>query len=259
MNLKQKLNAKQLLLGTFIKSTHYHNTEVLAHTNLDVLCLDAEHAPFDRGDLDSCIMAARTKNMPTLIRVSNTDHATLLSSLDIGADGLVLPHIKTPEQAKAIIKNCFYGNNGRGYAGSSRFAGYTTHALTDNLASNKSSTCIIAQIEDADALDNIEQLCQIDEIDCIFIGRMDLTISLGETNPSAPIVLEAITKIAKAAAKYNKCCGMFVGNLSELSHWQSLGVSFYLLGSDHSFLLSGAKQLREQFETATGAQNNEHS
>ena len=44
---------------------------------------------------------------------------------------------------------------------------------------------------------------------------------------------------------------MFVGNLSELSHWQSLGVSFYLLGSDHSFLLSGAKQLRADFESAT--------
>ena len=110
----------------------------------------------------------------------------LLSSLDIGADGLVLPHIKTPEQAKAIIKNCFYGNNGRGYAGSSRFAGYTTHALTDNLASNKSSTCIIAQIEDADALDNIEQLCQIDEIDCIFIAILQPLI-LPTIMPPPPI------------------------------------------------------------------------
>lgn len=252
MNLKQRLNNKQLLLGTFIKSTHYHNTEVLAHTNLDVLCLDAEHAPFDRGDLDSCIMAARTKNVPTIIRVSSTDHATILSSLDIGADGVVLPHIKTPDQARAIIKSCFYGYNGRGYAGSSRFAGYTTHALIDNLAENKASTCIIAQIEDADALDHIDELCQIEEIDCIFVGRIDLTISLGETNPNAPRVIEAVTKIVNSAAKNNKCCGMFVGNLSELSHWRSLGVSFYLLGSDHSFLLNGAKQLRAEFESAIG-------
>jgi len=110
MTLKQQLTSKEPILGTFIKSTHYHNTEVLAHSTLDVLCLDAEHAPFDRGDLDSCVLAAKSKSMPVVIRVPNNDPSTLLNALDVGADGVVLPHICNAEQLDSIVKKCFYGN-----------------------------------------------------------------------------------------------------------------------------------------------------
>lgn len=251
MNLKQKLANKQPLIGTFIKTTHYHNTEVLAHSPLDLLCLDAEHAPFTRADLDTCILAAKSKNMPTVVRVPNTESSTLLNALDIGADGLVLPHICSAQQARAIVKKCFYGNDGRGYAGSSRFGGYTTKTLPENLDANKNETCVIAQIEDLSALDEIDEICQVEGIDCIFVGRMDLTVSLGETDAKAPNVLAAVKQIVTAAHKANKATGMFVADLNELPLWLEMGVSLFLLSSDHSFLLSGAKALKNTFEQAT--------
>jgi len=250
MSLKQLLAEKKPLLGTFLKTPHFHNTEVLAHTNLDVLCLDAEHAPFDRADLDTCVLAAKSQQMPVVIRVPDTENTTLLNALDLGADGVVLPHIMNAEHARKVVKKCFYGPDGRGYAGSTRFAGYTTKKLPDNLANNKNQTCVIAQIEDLEAVEDIEAICQVDGIDCIFIGRMDLTVALEQVSASHSDVLTAVEKVVAAANKYDKNCGMFVGDLTELPHWIAKGVSLFLLGSDHSFMLAGAKQLQQTFNAA---------
>lgn len=250
MSLKQSLAQKTPLIGTFIKTPHFHNTEVLAHTGLDVLCLDAEHAPFDRADLDKCVLAARSQQKPVVIRVPDTESTTILNALDLGADGVVLPHILNAEHARSVVKKCFYGPDGRGYAGSTRFAGYTTKKLPDNLANNQAQTCVIAQIEDLSAVDDIDAICQVDGIDCIFIGRMDLTVALEQTNASHPDVLQAVEKVVSAANKHGKNCGMFVGDLTELAQWISMGVSLFLLGSDHGFMLSGAKQLQNTFNEA---------
>ena len=183
--LKQALKNKQSLLGTFIKTPHYNVIEVLAHASMDVLCLDAEHAPFSRQDLDTCILAARAGNMPVLVRTPNDAPETLLNVLDMGADGVVVPHVKTAEQLIAIVRHCHYGAGGRGYAGSSRFAGYTTKPLSENLEAGK-NVSIVAQLEDLDAIDNIEAIAHVDGVDCLFIGRMDLTVALGETRADAP-------------------------------------------------------------------------
>lgn len=250
MSLKNKIRDHQPLLGTFIKTTHYHNTEVLSLSELDVLCIDAEHAPFTRQDIDLCVLAGKANQKPIVIRVADTSPATILNALDIGADGVVLPHIKSAKQAKSIVKTCFYGPGGRGFAGSTRFAEYTTAGIAKTLVKNVTETCVIAQIEDLEALDDIEQICQIDEIDCIFVGRIDLTISLGETNPSNEKVLAAVNTIVNACQKYNKPCGMFVANLEELPLWKQAGVTVFLLGSDHNFLLSGANALRTQFDNS---------
>jgi 2-keto-3-deoxy-L-rhamnonate aldolase RhmA len=250
MSLKNKLTTKQPIIGTFIKTPHFHNTEVLAHTSLDVLCLDAEHAPFDRADLDKCVLAAKSQQKSVIIRVPNTESSSILNALDIGADGVVLPHILNAEHAREVVKKCFYGPEGRGYAGSTRFAGYTTKKLPENLKSNANQTCVIAQIEDLEAVNNIDEICQVEGIDCIFIGRMDLTVALEQTNASHPDVMAAVEKVVDATNKYNKNCGMFVGDLTELPRWIAMGVSLFLLGSDHNFMLSGAAQLKQTFTDA---------
>jgi 2-keto-3-deoxy-L-rhamnonate aldolase RhmA len=250
MNLKKLLSANQPLVGTFIKTPHFHNSEVLAHSDLDLLCLDAEHAPFGRDDIDQCILAARSQNKPVVVRVPNTDSSTILNVLDLGADGVVLPHILNANHAREVVKKCFYGSDGRGYAGSTRSAGYTTNKLVENLAYNQRETCVIVQIEDLEAVEEIDQICQVAQIDCIFIGRMDLTVALGQTDASHPSVVSAVRKVVESTQKHGKNCGMFVADLSELQSWIDLGVRTFLLGSDHSFMLGGARQLKQTFQEA---------
>jgi 2-keto-3-deoxy-L-rhamnonate aldolase RhmA len=240
---KQALANKQPLLGTFIKTPHFHNTEVLSKVGFATLCLDAEHAPFDRRDLDTCILAAKANQQHVLVRIPNDHHDTILNTLDLGADGIVVPHVKSAQQLQNIVEQCYYGHNGRGYAGSTRMAGYTTNNMQQNLAHNANNTVVIAQIEDLDALDQLDAICQV-----------DLTVALGETDPNAPKVLETVTKIVQIANKYELATGMFIANLDELDHWLKQHVSLFLLGSDHSFILSGARQLQAKFEQSKQAQ-----
>lgn len=246
-NFKQALASKQNLLGTFVKTPHYHVSEVLARSALDVLCLDAEHAPFDRSSLDSCVLACLAQQKPVLIRVPNDHSDTLLNALDIGATGVVVPHVKNADQLRTIVAQCYYGDQGRGYAGSTRAAGYTTHTVQENLAINRQGTVIVPQIEDIEGLRNIDDICQVEGIDCLFIGRMDLTIALGESDAKSAKVVEAVESIVATANKHQVVTGLFVADLSELPHWMSLGVSLFLLNSDHGFMLKGAAQMHQTF------------
>ena len=248
MALKHQLQKKEQLLGTFQKTTSYQVTEVLSKTALDVICLDAEHAPFGRAELDACVLAARANNKPVLIRVPDHQPSTLLNALDIGATGVVIPHVKTATQLETITAHCFFGDGGRGYAGSSRFAGYTTCKLPENIQRNKEKTCVIAQIEDLAALDDLEQICQVDNVDALFIGTMDLTVALGSSSPKEDKVQQVINQIIEVGRQFNRTLGMFVGDLSELPDWKTKGVSLFLLGSDHSFMLAGATNLRRRFD-----------
>lgn len=239
--LKQQLAARRFIAGTFIKTPHYQTVEILARTELEVLCLDAEHAPFTRQDLDMAVIAAQG-NTDLLVRLPSDQKTEILNALDVGASGVVIPHVTTAQQLQRIVSNCFYGAGGRGYAGSTRSAGFTQRGIATNLERNK-ETVVIAQLEDLEALDNLDALMQVNGCDCYFIGRIDLCVALGETDPKALAVVEQVTAIVEAANRYQRTVGMFVGDLTEIPHWRALGVSLFLLSSDHNFLLSGANQL----------------
>ena len=246
MELKARLAAKEVLLGTFLKTPHPHVVEVLATSGLDCLCLDAEHAPFDRRDLDACIFAGRATGIATLVRTQSSEAHHILNALDCGANGVVVPHVRSALEAKAIAASAQYGAGGRGYAGSSRAAGYGTRAIPEHLAASAERTVLIAQIEDVEALDDIDAIAAVEDIDAMFIGRIDLTIALGCTSPDDPKVIAAVDHIVAAAVNAGRPVGMFMGRESDVAEWRAKGATFFLLGSDHGFMRAGARAMREK-------------
>lgn len=250
MTLKARIAKGEPVLGTFVKTPHPHIIEVLATSGLDCICLDAEHAPFDRRDLDICVMAARAGALPVLVRtVSNAPH-DILNALDCGADGIVVPHVRSAVEARAIAASAHYGAGGglqtRGYAGSSRAAGYGSLSIEAHSAASANRTVIIAQIEDLEALDCIDEIAAVEGIDALFVGRIDLTVALGCTSPDDPKVIAAVDRILSAARTAGRTAGMFTPKVEDVPHWQRRGASLFLLGSDHGFVRAGAKQLRIQ-------------
>lgn len=241
---RENLLAGKRLVGTYLKTPSPILAEVLALTALDCLCLDAEHAPFDRIAIDGCIAYAPA--MPMLVRVPVASPEHILNALDCGASGVVAPHICTPEQAAAFAKACQYGAGGRGYAGSSRAAGYTTRPMAEHLARSAARTLAIAQIEDPEAVDNIEAIAAVPGIDMLFVGRIDLTIAYGATSPDDPRVLAAVEAICAAGLRHNRRVGMFLPRSADVARWAERGANLFLLGSDHGFLLQGAAQLLAQ-------------
>ena len=244
LNLKSRIAAGEALLGTFLKTPHPHIVEVLADTGLDCICIDAEHAPFDRRDIDLCIMAARAGSIPVLVRTPNSSPEQVLNALDCGADGVLVPHVRSTDEARAVAASAHYTSGGRGYAGSSRAAGYGSRAMPEHKAASAAKTVVIAQIEDAEALDEIEAIARVEGIDALFIGRIDLTVSLGCESPDDPKVIAAVERIVAACAAAGRPVGMFVTRTGDVTMWREKGATLFLLGSDHGFVREGAKALR---------------
>jgi 2-keto-3-deoxy-L-rhamnonate aldolase RhmA len=246
MSLKQRLGDGERIVGTFVKTPSPIIVEVLALSGLDCLCLDAEHAPFDRIAIDGCILAARAADMDVLVRVPAATPEHILNALDCGATGIVAPHIRSAKEAQALVKACRYGPGGRGYAGSSRAAGYTTATMAQHLAASASRTVVVAQIEDPEAVEQIEEIAAVDGIDALFVGRVDLTVAYGADSQDDPRVVEAVERICAAARGAGRRVGMFLARIDDVPSWAEKGATFFLLGSDHSFLLAGAKDLLQR-------------
>jgi 2-keto-3-deoxy-L-rhamnonate aldolase RhmA len=104
-------------------------------------------------------------------------------------------------------------------------------------------TVVVAQIEDAQALDVLADILAVPGLDAIFVGRADLAVSMGADSPSHPDVLGAVERIVAAAGAAGIAVGMFVPTLGELDRWLNAGATFFLLGSDQQFVLDGARAL----------------
>ncbi|NIB40349.1 aldolase [Pseudomaricurvus alkylphenolicus] len=247
IQFRQRLLKGEPLIGTFLKTPSAIVCEVLAMTPLDAICLDAEHAPFGRLELDACLMAMRAAGKPSLVRVPSSEESQLLNALDCGASGVVIPHVCCADQAEALSRAARFGRGGRGYAGSTRAAGYTTKSMKSHLADSAAATSVIAQIEDVEAVDAIEEIAAVDGIDCLFVGRIDLTVALGAETPNDAVVVEAVERICAVGKAAGKSVGMFVPRVEDCAQWRERGANLFLLASDHSFMLQGANRLVEEF------------
>lgn len=244
MGLKQRLAAGDALWGSFLKTPSPILVEVLASAGLDLLCLDAEHAPFDRAAIDLCAMAARAAALPLLVRTPTAAPEHILNALDCGADGVLLPHIHSAEAARAAVAAAHYGRGGRGYAGSSRAAGYALTSIPQHLAASAGRSVVIAQIEDVEAVDAVDDIAAVPGLDALFVGRIDLTIALGETNPDAPAVMAAVERVLAAGQAAGVPVGMFVPRDGHVASWRAKGARLFLQGSDHVFMRAGVKAAR---------------
>lgn len=248
ISFRTRLLAGDPLVGSWLKTPSPIVCDIMAMAPLDCLCLDAEHAPFDRATIDACLASLRAGDMPALVRPPSAAPEHILNALDCGAAGIVAPHVRSPHEAERLARVSRYGPGGRGFAGSSRAAGYGAGSMIKTLADAAAQTVVIAQIEDVEAVEAIDEIARVDGIDCLFVGRIDLTVALGAPGPDAPDVVAAVSKICAAGARHGRRVGMFVGDLAELATWRAEGASLFILKSDHAFLLEGARGLRSVFD-----------
>lgn len=241
-NLKQEMQAGKTLIGTFLKTPAPELVEVLARSDLDFLALDCEHAPFDRGRMDLCLAIARALDFPTLVRVPSGASSEILKAMDSGAVGIIVPHVDTVEKAREIAKAARFGHGGRGYAGTSRWAGFGTRPMADVLAQSVEETIVIAQIEEPEGVVAADAIASTQGIDGIFVGPADLAVCLGKTDMNDPAVLDAIRATGEATAKARKTFMTFAAGAESGPHLKDLGVTMFFVASDHAFMLRGANE-----------------
>ncbi len=241
-SFRARLRSGDVLAGTFLRTPSTIVAEVLGLSSLDVIAVDAEHSPFGRLELDACVSALRAADMPTLVRVSHDAPPQILTALDCGASGIIVPHVIRAEQAEAIVRASYFGEGGRGFAGSTRAAGYGTLTMDEHRSNSDANTTVIVQIEDVQALDNVESIAAVDGVDCLFVGRIDLAVGL-DADPMSGEVIDAVRQICEAGRAAGKAVGMFTPAVEEIPSWIDAGANLFLLGSDQSLMRTGANQL----------------
>jgi len=231
------------MVGTWVKTPAPVIVEVLASTNLDLVVLDAEHAPFGRLELDSCVYAANASGMDVLVRVPTSQPHHVLQALDAGATGVVVPHVRSCEEAELLARSARFGPGGRGYAGSTRAAGYGARPMEEHRAESDRGTVVVAQLEDADAVAQAGAIAATKGIDCIFIGTVDLSVSMGAEGPDADAMLQAVADVTRASLEEGCPVGIFANSADQMDVFAELGITLFLMRSDHAFLRSGAAEL----------------
>lgn len=248
-SFRKRLRSGQQTVGCFVKTPSPIIGEIMSRTPLDVICIDGEHAGFDRQSLDQLLAICLACGIPSLVRIPAPRPEYILGALDSGATGVVVPHIASRRDAEMVVKAAHYGRGGRGFAGTTRAGGFAGRTISEHLQKAAIETTVIAQIEDVEALAELPEIMSVDAIDAVFVGRIDLTVALGETDPQAQVVLDAVNAIVEAAREAEKIVGMFTQTVEEALLWREKGVSLFLLGSDHGFIAQGAARMMNTFRS----------
>ena len=236
------LSREELAYGTFVKTDSPQVIEVLGTTRLHFAVIDAEHAPFDRMTIDRMLIAGRACDLPIVVRLPDRTAATTLTMLDMGAAGLLVPHVDTAEEARAVVSNARFRAGQRGMSISPRYANYGALSRHEAIKLGDAAR-VLCQIESREAVANVEAIAAVDGVDALFIGRADLAMSMGEDDPGAPSVEEAILRIANAARGANKVCAMHVSNRAEATRRAAAGISWFVVSSDQGLLRSAALEI----------------
>lgn len=250
MLLKERMAAGERLVGTFFKTPAYELIEVLAKSGLDFLVIDGEHAPFDRARLDQCLAMGRALNFPLLVRVANAEPSSILQALDSGAVGIVVPHVDSVEKATSVASNARFGHGGRGFAGSTRWAGFATRKADEVLAQSFSETVVVVQIEEPEGVEAAGEIAAIDGIDALFAGPADLGICYGTTDPNSEVVRNAIRITGDACKKHGKSYMTFAANAGITNELAALGVNMFCIASEQSFMLQAAQAVCADMKTS---------
>lgn len=243
--MSTKLAATQgraIAFGTFIKTAAPHIVEILGTTSLHFGVIDAEHAPFDRAMLDLLLLAGRAADLPLLVRIPDHSAATILNALDLGAAGLLVPHVDSAAQAADIVAKAKFHPGSRGFSSSPRAAGYGALGMKQAIRAGD-DVLVVAQIESIEAVEAVDEILGIDGIGGVFVGRADLALSFGHDNTGHDDVRGATQKILRAAVSAGKIAGMAVGSRKEADAFGEQGANWFVVGSDHSLLRQAAERI----------------
>ena len=245
---RRRLTTGEKLSGTFIKTPSGHATEIFGDLGYDFVVIDEEHAPFDRLAIDHALVSARAAHIAALVRVGSASPSNLLSVLDAGATGVLVPHVSSAQQAAEVAAACRYKGGKRGFSNSPRAGRYGGLSLQQHLEHADRTTTVVAQIEDPEALDQADAIAAVDGIDALFIGRGDLAAAMGAGSPEAPEIRAAAERIATAARRAGKPVMVFVGSNKDAVAMREIGASAFIFSSDQGLMRQAAGRALAEFE-----------
>ena len=244
---KQQLREGTPKLGLFLNSHSPTVAEQLAHSGYDWLLIDSQHGPMGFETLSAMVAGVASGGAKSLVRVAGChDRGGIQQSLDVGADGVLVPYINTAEEARQAVSCCRYPTVGTrsvyfpqrsmnkggllGYAG----------AANDNVI-------VALQVETADCIRNIDEIAAVPGVDLMFLGQNDLCMSLGLYEKYqfpdmyfSDELRDATDRLRAAAARNGVILGLFLFGTDRVGEFLEKGFPFISVGNDLHHVLTQA-------------------
>ena len=208
--MKAKLYAGEPAFGVSIMIPSPQIIEMVAGLGFSWVLIDCEHGTISLETVEILAMAAEASGITAIARPRTKDPDDILKVMDRGVMGVQVPHINTAEDARQVVESVkFYPLGKRGLAAGTRPSGYGFGGSMDQFVKTANrETLVCVQLEDAEAIDNVDQILQVDQVDVFFVGPSDLSQSMGYPgNPKAAPVRDAIDNTFKKIAAAGKIAG----------------------------------------------------
>ncbi len=230
-------------LGTWIKLSSPESVEIMAYAGFDFVVIDLEHTTLDLAAASTHIAMARALGVDPLVRVPDHGPSVIQRVLDAGAAGVVVPHVDTVEQARAVVRaTCFPPRGDRGSGGTSRAGRWGLLPRADYLEYGNEQALCVVQLESEAAMRNTREILALDGIGAAFVGPADLSMSMGVAAGSDEVDRLVTSALAAAAA-----AGVPIGTASATSDQAraalARGYDYVVVSNDTSILASGGRAI----------------
>jgi 4-hydroxy-2-oxoheptanedioate aldolase len=248
-DFKKQLREGQPKIGLFLNSHSPTVAEQLAHSGYDWLLVDTQHGPMGYERLSAMLAGISNGGAKSLVRVGGyNDRAGIQQSLDMGADGVLVPYINTAEEARQAVSCTKYPTAG------TRSVYFPQRSMNKGgllgYAGGWNDNAIVAlQVETADCIKNITEIAAVPGVDILFLGQNDLCMSMGLYEKykfpdmyTSPELNDATQKLVSEARKNNVILGLFLFGTARVGEFLDKGFTFISLGNDlhHVLTQSGA-------------------
>lgn len=229
---KEKIK-NEPVIGPFSKTEDPAIIEAMGYAGMDFVILDLEHGPNTVSSLQHLICAAEISNILPIVRVKENAPHLIGEVLDIGAGGIQIPQIKNAEDVHEVMKYAKFAPEGM--RGVCRYVRAANYSSMDRFQYFKESNeaVIVLQLEGQEALDNINDIIEIEGFDILFIGPYDLSQSLGFVGQTDhPLVKEMMAGIVKKCQQKSISVGTFVDTIEQAKYWKQLGIRYICYSVD---------------------------
>jgi 2-keto-3-deoxy-L-rhamnonate aldolase RhmA len=242
--LRRKVSAG-CALGTFVLESPVPETlRTMALAGFDFVVIDMEHSTVDFSRLEALIGAGQAAGLATLVRPWGEDVGLIGKVLDIGANGIMAPHVESPARARDIVEQARFAPLGR--RGFSPLTKYD--ALDEPLRALDEATYLVAQIEGREALASIGAIAALPGIDAVFVGPYDLALSL-DVPPGSPQVFAAAEKLSQAVPK-GVALGIYIDEAAKCGEWAARRFALQCVSFDGRMLANAARAVVTQANQA---------
>lgn len=209
-----------------------------AHFGYDGIWLDGEHRVWDPREIETMLGRHHAADIDCMWRPPTKEKNSLYRCLEDGATGLMIPHVGTAEEVRALVQAIKFPPLGdRGFCGGGRDAAYWIGKPADYTEAANRETFLTVQIETPSALANAEAIAAVPCVDVLFLGPGDMSLRLGcAADVDDPVMMDVQRQIAAACQKHGKAWGRPVGSMAAARTIIELGARFVAHGSDFGAL-----------------------